>query len=106
MAKRLWAALPQEYWTSTCCFTDECKAYERVLSLSAHGPSAKGSGQINIVEAINCSLGQKGAALVRKTCSFSRSLVMYRVRIQPVIDEHNRRKGPNHYRALFYHYPC
>ncbi|MBC6613177.1 IS1 family transposase [Hymenobacter sp. BT507] len=63
------------------------------MPLGAHQPSPNGSGHTSIVEAINCSLRQKCAVLVRKTCSFSRSLAMHyiHIRIQLVIDEHNRR---------------
>ena len=90
-ARRLWQALPMGYRTGTWYYTDEWGAYRRVLPPGAHRPSAKGSGQTSIVEAINCSLRQKCAVLVRKTCSFSRSLAMHRIRLQLVIDEHNRR---------------
>jgi len=41
-------------------------------------------------ELINCSLRQLCAVLVRKSCSFNRSLAMSHVRLQLVIDEHNR----------------
>ncbi|AHJ95321.1 hypothetical protein [Hymenobacter swuensis] len=34
---------------------------------------------------------QRYAVLVRKSCSFSLSLAMHHVRIQLVINEHNRR---------------
>jgi len=90
-ARRLWQQLPSTYRRGTCYFTDEWEAYRSVLPRTAHRPSAKGSGQTSIVEAVNCSLRQKCAVLVRKTCSFSRSLSMHRLRIQLVIDEHNRR---------------
>jgi len=90
-AERLWQALPDEYRTGTWYFTDEWEAYRGVLPAAAHRPSPKGSGQTSIVEALNCSLRQKCGVLVRKSCSFSRSLAMHQVRIQLVIDEHNRR---------------
>ena len=89
--RRLWAALPEEYQISTWYFTDEWEAYGQVLPPRAHRPSPKGSRLTSIVEAINCSLRQKCAVLVRKTCSFSRCLAMHHVRIQLVVDEHNRR---------------
>ncbi|UYZ61601.1 IS1 family transposase [Hymenobacter weizhouensis] len=89
-ARRLWRALPAEYRTGTWYFTDEWEAYQGVLPAGAHRPSPKGSGQTSIVEAINCSLRQKCAVLVRKSCSFSRCRTMHRIRIQLVIDEHNR----------------
>ncbi len=90
-AERLWQALPGEYRTGTWYHTDEWEAYQGVFPAAAHRPSPKGSGQTSIVEAINCSLRQKCGVLVRKSCSFSRCLKMRHVRIQLVIDEHNRR---------------
>ena len=93
-ARRLWEALPEQYRTGTGYFTDEWEADGLILPQRAHRPSPKGSGQTSIVEAINCCLRQKCAALVRKTCSFSRSLALHHVRIQLVIDEHNRRLIP------------
>lgn len=90
-ARRLWKALPAAYRTGTWYFTDEWEAYRSVLPAQAHRPSPKGSGQTSIVEAINCSLRQKCGVLVRQSCSFSRCLKMHHVRIQLVIDEHNRR---------------
>ncbi|RSK23801.1 IS1 family transposase [Hymenobacter metallilatus] len=90
-ARRLWRALPVPYRTGTWYHTDEWEAYRGVRPVRAHRAHPKGSGQTSIVEAINCSLRQKCAVLVRKTCSFSRCLAMHHVRIQLVIDEHNRR---------------
>lgn len=89
-ARRLWRALPTPYHIDTWYYTDEWEAYRGVLPKRVHQPSAKGSGQTSIVEAINCSLRQRCSVLVRKSCSFSRSLAMHHVRIQLVIDEHNR----------------
>ena len=93
--RRLWLALPEEYRTGIWYFPDVWEAYGQVLPPQAHRPSPKGSGQTSIVEAINCSLRQKCGVLVRKSCSFSRSLAMHHVRIQLVIDEHNRRCTPH-----------
>ena len=90
-AERLRQALPAEYRTGTWYYTDEWEAYQGVFPAPAHRPSAKGSGQTSIVEAINCCLRQKCGVLVRKSCSFNRCEKMHQVRIQLVIDEHNRR---------------
>ena len=90
-AQRLWEALPEHYRTGTWYYTDEWEAYRGVFPAPAHRPSPKGSGQTSIVEAINCSLRQKCGVLVRKSCSFSRCEKMHQLRIQLVIDEHNRR---------------
>ena len=52
-------------------------------------PALKGEGQTSIVEAINCSLRQHCGVLVRKSCSFSKSLAMHTARIKIVIDNYN-----------------
>lgn len=90
-ARRLWRALPAEYRTGTWYYTDEWEAYRQVLPPAAHRPSSKGSGRTSIVEAVNCSLRQRCGVLVRKSCSFSRSLAMHRIRLQLCIDDHNQR---------------
>ncbi|TGE17832.1 hypothetical protein [Hymenobacter elongatus] len=62
-----------------------------MLPARAHQAHAKGSGQTSRVEAVKCSLRQRCGVLVRKSYSFGRLLAMHHVRIQLVIDEHNRR---------------
>lgn len=42
-----------------------------------------------MVEAIHCSLCQRCGVLVRKSCSFSKSLAMHSARIKIVIDKYN-----------------
>ena len=66
------------------------RAYGGVLPAGRHFPSPKGSGETSIVEAINCSLRQRCGVLVRKACSFSKSLLMHTARIKIVIDNHNK----------------
>jgi len=44
---------------------------------------------MDIVEAINCSLRQRCGVLVRKSCSFSKSLHMHTARIKIVVDSYN-----------------
>ena len=88
-ARRLWANLPARFQRNTTYFTDAWEAYAKVLPAGAHRPSAKGSGQTSIVEALNCSLRQRCGVLVRKSCSFSKSLAMHHARIKICIDNHN-----------------
>ena len=94
-ARWLWRALPLDYRTGTWYYTDEWEAYRALLPPAAHRPSPKGSGHTSMVEAVNCSLRQRCAVLVRKSCSFSRSLAMHRTRLQLCIDDHNRRFTPD-----------
>ena len=88
-ARRLWQALPKRYRRHCRYHTDPWEAYAKVLPKKAHRPSAKGSGQTSIVEAINCSLRQRCGMLVRKSCSFSKNLAMHTARIKIVIDNYN-----------------
>ncbi|GAA3998103.1 hypothetical protein GCM10022408_06050 [Hymenobacter fastidiosus] len=85
-ARRGWHALPRRYHRHCWYFTDEWKAYAKVLPRSQHRPCPKGDGRTSIVEAINCSLRQRGGVLVRKSCSFSKCLKMptARIKIEPV----------------------
>ena len=89
-ARRLWQALPKRYHRRCWYFTDEWKAYAKVLPRWQHRSCPKGKGQTNVVEAINCSLHQRGGVLVRNSCSFSKYLKMHTARIKIIIDNHNR----------------
>lgn len=89
-ARRLWQALPKRYHQHCWYFTDEWKAYAKVLPRWQHRPCPKGEGQTSIVEAINCSLRQRSGVLVRKSCSFSKCLKMHAARSKIIIDNHNR----------------
>lgn len=88
-ARRLWAALPRRYQRHCRYHTDQWEAYAKVLPARYHRPRPKGSGNTSIVEALNCSLRQRCGVLVRKSCSFSKSLTMHTARIKIVIDNHN-----------------
>ncbi|AWM34804.1 hypothetical protein DDQ68_19690 [Hymenobacter nivis] len=61
-----------------------------MLPTHAHQPSAKGSGRTSTVEALNWSLRHRCGVLVRKSCSFSKSLIMHHARIKICIDNHNK----------------
>ena len=88
-ARRLWQALPKRYHRHCWYFTDLFPAHVQALPLGPHRPCPKGEGQTNIVEALNCSLRQRCGVLVRKSCSFSKSLAMHTARIKICIDQHN-----------------
>ena len=81
--------MPAHYRQHCWFFADQWKAYTKVLPRRQHRPGPKGEGQTRIVEAINCSLRQRGGVLVRKSCSFSQSLATHTARIKIVIDNYN-----------------
>ena len=88
-ARRLWQALPRRYRRHCWYFTDLFPAYVGVLPRWQNRRCPKGSGGTSIVEALNCSLRQRCGVLVRKSCSFSKSLIMHTARIKVVIDNYN-----------------
>ena len=88
-AGRQWQALPKRYRCHCWYFTDSRGAYVGILPRWHHRRCPKGSGGTSIVEAINCSLRQRCGVLVRKSCSFSKSLQMHEMRIKIVIDYYN-----------------
>ena len=93
-ARRLWQALPKRYRRHCWYFTDLFPAYARAFPTGPHRPSPKGEGQTNIVEALNGSLRQRCGVLVRKSCSFSKTLTMHAARIKICIDQHNQSTIP------------
>ena len=80
---------PPRYRRHCWYFTDLWEAYVGVLPRWHHRRCPKGSGGTNIVEALNCSLRQRCGVLVRKSCSFSKSLSVHTARIKIVIDRYN-----------------
>ena len=80
-------------WRSPSGITDTAgpsPTYTKVLPRWQHRPCAKGAGQTNIVEAINCSLRKHCGALVRKSCSFNKSLAIPTARIKIIIHNYNQ----------------
>lgn len=90
-ARRLWATLPRRYQRHCWYFPDLFPAYAQALPAGPHRPCPKGEGQPNVVEALNCFLRQRCGGLVRKSCSFSKSLAMHAARIKICVDHHNQR---------------
>lgn len=89
-ARRLWVTLPKRYRRHCWYFTDLFPAYAQAFPTGSHRPCPKGEGQTNMFEALNCSLRQRCGVLVRKSCSFSKSLAMHTARIKICIDRHNQ----------------
>ena len=88
-ARRLWAALPRRYRRNCWYFTDLWESYVGVLPRWQHRRCPKGDGGTGLVEAVNGALRQRCGVLVRKSCSFSKSLSMHNARIKIVIDNCN-----------------
>ena len=70
-------------------FTDLFPVHVDALPHWRHRRCPKGDGGTSVIEAVNYSLCQRCGVLVRKSCSFSRSLIMHTARIKIVIDNYN-----------------
>lgn len=79
----MWQALPRRYRRHCWYFTDLIPVYVGVLLRWHHRCSP------SIIEVINCPLRQRYGVLVRKYCSFSKSIRMLEARIKILIDSHN-----------------
>ena len=84
-ARRRWQAPPRCYRRRCWYFTDEWKVHIGVFPRWQHRRCPKGSAGTSIVEALNCFLRHRCRVLVRKSCSFSKSLEMHKTRINNVI---------------------
>jgi insertion element IS1 protein InsB len=76
--RKLWRAIPDTYRRGTC-YTDFWKAYQAVIPSKQHRPVGKETGETAHVERFNNTLRQRLARFVRKTLSFSKSLLMHEI---------------------------
>ena len=75
--RRLWEAIPLAYHTGHC-FTDFWGAYQAVIPEEQHTAVGRETGETAHVERWNNTHRPRLARFVRKTLSFSTSLVMLR----------------------------
>ena len=76
--RKLWLAIPQAYQRGTC-YTDFWKAYQAAIPSQQHQPGGKETGETAHIERFNNTLRQRLARFVRKTLSFSKSLLMHEI---------------------------
>lgn len=74
--RRLWEAIPHAYRIGQC-YTDFWNAYQAVIPEEQHMAVGKETGETAHVERWNNTLRQRLARFVRKTLSFSKTLVMH-----------------------------
>jgi insertion element IS1 protein InsB len=74
--RELWNALPEIY-RSGHCFTDFWSAYQAIIPEEQHTAVGKETGETARVERWNKTLRQRLSRFVRKTLSFSTSLLMH-----------------------------
>ena len=86
--RRLWEAIPDKH-RHAHCYTDFREAYSSVLPVAQHPAVGKESGQTADVERWNLTLRQRLARFVRRTLSFSKSLVMDEACLRLFIHRYN-----------------
>ncbi len=84
----LWEAVPQVYRAGHC-FTDFWSAYQAVIPEEQHTAVGKETGETAHVERWNNTLRQRLARFVRKTLSFSTSLMMHDVCLRLFLHRYN-----------------
>lgn len=73
--RRLWEAIPNQYRGGRC-YTDFLQQYTAIVPFGQHIPVGKETGETAHIERFNNTLRQRLARLVRKTLSFSKSLLL------------------------------
>lgn len=74
-ARRLWDSIPNQYRGGRC-YTDFLQQYFSVVPFGQHVAVGKETGLTAHIERFNNTLRQRLARLVRKTLSYSKSLLM------------------------------
>jgi IS1 family transposase len=90
--RTLWEAIPQAYRTGQC-YTDFWKAYQAVIPEEQHTAAGKETGETAHVERWNNTLRQRLARFVRKTLSFSKSLLMHEACLRLFLHRYNRERA-------------
>jgi insertion element IS1 protein InsB len=93
--RRLWEAIPQAYRTGHC-YTDFWNAYQAVIPEEQHTAVGKETGQTAHVERWNNTLRQRLARFVRKTLSFSKSLLMHDACLKLFLHRYNIERAATH----------
>jgi insertion element IS1 protein InsB len=84
----LWEAIPPAYRVGHC-FTGFWIAYQAVIPENQHTAVGKETGETAHVERWNNTLRQRLARFVRKTLSFSKSLVMHEACLKLFLRRYN-----------------
>jgi insertion element IS1 protein InsB len=87
--RQLWRAIPHVYRQGTC-YSDFWAAYAAVIPEEQHEAVGKESGETAHVERWNNTLRQRLARFVRKTLSFSKSLLMHHICLRLFLHRYNR----------------
>jgi len=85
---RLWEAIPAAYRVGHC-YTDFWAPYQAVIPEEPHSAVGKETGETAHVERWNNTLRQRLARFVRKTLSFSKSLLMHTACLKLFLHRYN-----------------
>ena len=89
---RLWEAIPAAYRIGQC-YTDFWVVYRAVIPEEQHTAVGKESGETAHIERWNNTLRQRLARFVRKTLSFSKSMVMHNICLNLFLHRYNCCRG-------------
>ena len=92
-AEALWQSIPESYRQRTC-YTDFWEAYNQVIPAELHKPVGKQTGQTAHIERWNNTLRQHLSRFVRKTLSFSKSMLMHEVSLKIFLHRYNKELLP------------
>jgi IS1 family transposase len=84
----LWEAIPEAYCHGHC-FTDLWVAYQAVIPEEQHTAGGKETGETAHVERWNNTLRQRLARFIRKTLSFSKTLIMHDICLRLFLHRYN-----------------
>ena len=90
--RKLWEAIPETYRTGHC-YSDFWAAYRAVIPEEQHTAVGKQTGETAHVERWNNTLRQRLARFVRKTLSFSKSLVIHEACLRLFLHRYNRERA-------------
>lgn len=86
--RRLWEVIPPAYRAGHC-FSDFWAVYQAVIPEEQHTAVGKEAGETAHVERWNNTLRQRLARFVRKTLSFSKSLMMHEACLNLFLHRYN-----------------
>lgn len=86
--RKLWHAIPPAYRESTC-YSDFWAAYHAIIPDNQHIPVGKETGETAHVERWNNTLRQRLGRFVRKTLSFSKSVIMHGIAVRLFLHRYN-----------------
>lgn len=90
--QELWDNIPEDYREGHC-FTDFWQAYQLVIPEEQLTQVGKETGETAHIERWNCTLRQRIGRFVRKTLSFSKSLLMHIACLDLFLHRYNREKA-------------